>query len=582
VALLAAALAMPPAPGQKRYYQSGQRRGKELLLINRSGLRGTWTALDPNLRVTTVELKALTEAPAAGVNYHMMPEPTDAQKQVATTAAAELVAQGITEPELQKYRGTNGVMEMATVFGLFAPKQVAGMAKWAAKSRRNLGTSALILVGSFMLLRASGLVDAALFFGQGVIAWIKITKDAYMEANEWMAEAGEEVGSWMDYAKSWSRESYAAFFCALLAVYLQTGSTKSDDSSSTSSSPSSSGAATPVTPAATAAGKQQQEREGFQSELLAALASMQKSHAEEIQKLRSPPDKADENLKEISRLRKKVEAFENMARDDSGEPRKARRVASPARADVPATADPPAAFRPPPGLSRNVEVAMELPGQFPRRGNETEGEPASSSSPETPHVKKVIEELERRAVNAQDLVLKEIKRYKEIPEESWPLPKGFRARLMPSLLGYLYRDGKRAAETTERFLTDHGLEDCYTAKEMMSIAEQFDRYLLMDRQEGFINLPSSEYLGRRYHGLKLAFEPCKVKADWNKPKDAKAWKSKVDWVSCDHIDPRSKAKHGQLEVPEVDEEVRKEMETEAMMAKVKMKVQAGQEERATI
>ena len=74
----------------------------------------------------------------------------------------------------------------------------------------------------------------------------------------------------------------------------------------------------------------------------------------------------------------------------------------------------------------------------------------------------------------------------------------------------------------------------------------------------------------------------RVKADWNKPKDAKAWRSKVDWVACDHIDPRAKVKHGQLEVPEVDEEVRKEMETEATLAKVKMKVQAGQEDRATI
>ena len=179
-------------------------------------------------------------------------------------------------------------------------------------------------------------------------------------------------------------------------------------------------------------------------------------------------------------------------------------------------------------------------------------------------------------------MIKEIKRYKEIPEEQWTLPKGFRARLMPALPGFLYRDGKRAAETTERFLMDHGLDDCYTAKEMMAIAEQLDRYLLMERQEGLTNLPSAEYLGRRYHGLKLAFKPSKVKADSNKPKDANAWRSKVDWVACDHIDSRAEVKHGQLEAPEVGEEVRKEMETESMLAKVKMKDQAGQEDRATI
>ena len=150
---------MPPAPGQKRYYQSGKRRGKELLLVGRSGLRGTWTALDPNLRVTSVELRALTEAPAAGVNYQMMAEPTDAQKAVAATAAADLVAQGIREPELKKYQESSGVMEIATLFGLIAPGQIAGLAKWSLKSRKNFGSSILASVGIFMLLRASGLVE---------------------------------------------------------------------------------------------------------------------------------------------------------------------------------------------------------------------------------------------------------------------------------------------------------------------------------------------------------------------------------------------------------------------------------------
>ena len=113
-----------------------------------------------------------------------------------------------------------------------------------------------------------------------------------------------------------------------------------------------------------------------------------------------------------------------------------------------------------------------------------------------------------------DLVKLEIGRYREVAEKDWPLPKGFRSRVCPSLLPELYKDGRRAEETAQRFLEDHALKECYTAKEMVSLAAQFDRMLLMDKQAGFINLPSTEYLARRYYGLMVAFEGCSTKNDW--------------------------------------------------------------------
>jgi hypothetical protein len=100
---------------------------------------------------------------------------------------------------------------------------------------------------------------------------------------------------------------------------------------------------------------------------------------------------------------------------------------------------------------------------------------------------------------------------------------------------------------------------------MVSLASQFDRLLLMDKQPGFISTPSTEYLARRYYGLMVAFEGCTVRNDWCKPKDAKNWKSKVNWHACDRIDPRAGPKT--FKVKELEEEVTKSMEQDALLAR---------------
>ena len=95
----------------------------------------------------------------------------------------------------------------------------------------------------------------------------------------------------------------------------------------------------------------------------------------------------------------------------------------------------------------------------------------------------------------------------------------------------------------------------------------------MDKQPGFINLPSTEYLSRRYYGPMVAFEPCQAKTDWWRPKDAKNWKSKVNWLACDRIDPRSGAKT--FKVKELEEEVTKSMEQDALLARAQDRLTAA-------
>ncbi len=89
--------------------------------------------------------------------------------------------------------------------------------------------------------------------------------------------------------------------------------------------------------------------------------------------MKRPADMEEDEHREITLLRKKVSAFEHMGSEDTGEVRgrKVRRIASPARAEG---GDPKAAaegFQGPPGLSRSVEVVMDLPSNFAKvRGSE--------------------------------------------------------------------------------------------------------------------------------------------------------------------------------------------------------------------
>ena len=92
----------------------------------------------------------------------------------------------------------------------------------------------------------------------------------------------------------------------------------------------------------------------------------------------------------------------------------------------------------------------------------------------------------------------------------------------------------RAEDYAKKFIKDHGLAGCGIAMEIVSCLRQIDRYLLMDKVEGWINWPTTEFICRKAYGLERAFGRRKVTSDWLKPKNAgKHWKSKVDWTAAD-------------------------------------------------
>ena len=203
----------------------------------------------------------------------------------------------------------------------------------------------------------------------------------------------------------------------------------------------------------------------------------------------------------------------------------------------------------------------------------TESMPSGSSAPvPSAQVAEVVRQLEARAQDAHSVALAELRRYVEIDPKSWPLPDGYRARLGPAYFAHVYGNAKKGSEYGLSFLKAHGLEDCYAAQEIVSILEFFDRLMFVDRVEGFINWPSSEYMLRRAYGLELAFGKCRNKHDWNRGTSApKTWKSKVDWGAARQYDPSFRLEGAPI-VSGAEEEVRKEQEREAALLKARSKL----------
>jgi hypothetical protein len=222
---------------------------------------------------------------------------------------------------------------------------------------------------------------------------------------------------------------------------------------------------------------------------------------------------------------------------------------------------------------------MTLPRGGPTDG-ELEVESAVKPDGSKTEVKELIDRLLMENTNTHDAAVAELKRYAEVDQASWPLPKGYRTRLSPSYMAHVYQSGRRAEEHGRIFLRAHGLEDCALAQELISGLCTLDRLLLIDRKVGFINDVNTEYICRRCYGLERGFENCRVKSDWLKPRNnpPKDWVSKVDWDMVDRYDPSSQ-KSSLLQSRAAEDEVRAEIDRDAQLLKARNKLNTNRGER---
>ena len=136
----------------------------------------------------------------------------------------------------------------------------------------------------------------------------------------------------------------------------------------------------------------------------------------------------------------------------------------------------------------------------------------------------------------------------------------------------MYGSDRKAQDYGERFITEHGLEECFVAKKLVTNLLQIDRLLMVEKTEGFINWVTTEYLCRECYGLEEAFRKVRCKKDWCRMDSGKNFKSKVDWEAGRRIDP-ALVDHHRLRVKPVEEEIQKERERDALFLKTRAKLE---------
>ena len=188
----------------------------------------------------------------------------------------------------------------------------------------------------------------------------------------------------------------------------------------------------------------------------------------------------------------------------------------------------------------------------------------------------MMERLERKASAPLDVFKKQLAQYKAVPPEIWNsyFPAGYRERVAPEFLSEVYSQNKRAEDWAKDFLRDRELLDCFAARELMASLSALDAIFLLERQPGALNRVSTEKLARKAYALYLAFNGVRRQADWKRPKGegGKTWKSKIDWDAAKRYD-HTLTDEDIITISGAEAEVRKEMERDALMLKMRSKLE---------
>ena len=192
------------------------------------------------------------------------------------------------------------------------------------------------------------------------------------------------------------------------------------------------------------------------------------------------------------------------------------------------------------------------------------------------NVKELIGRLQRKATSPLEIFREHLSQYKEVPPAEWGahFPLGYRERVAPEFLSDVYSQNKKGEEWAKDFLRDRELLDCFAARELMAALSALDAILLVERCPGSLNRVSTEKLARKAYAFYVAFHGVRRQADWKKPKgdQGKAWKSKIDWEAAKRYD-HTLTDDEIITISGAEAEVRREMERDALMLKMKSKLE---------
>ncbi|CAK0870311.1 unnamed protein product [Prorocentrum cordatum] len=572
---------VPVEPWFRRFYRVSATDGVEVQLVRRKS-GNVWAVIGPDLTLGLICITAKTSIftdPVAGIRWRPMPPLSSAQRGAYFSQATEGL-RASTVPMLPLCRPGRGGQQAMAVNVLYAVFNSGASSlktlRWSLRSpKRFLGVLAALFV-LYELLVLLGVIEYMKEVWVYTISYMVTAKDAFVESSAVVQEWATYLWEWKEWAqKLMPLQRWFAMFLALIFLTIWAAHECSDSGEHGESSIGSSSASSVDVPVGSTASVPPPlpppgYLPGGESAALASqlndLVESQKATMDDISEIRTA-----ERSRELRR--DVLEAsLDSRGRADAEANKQARLKGG---APVEAGAGEHGAAIEGAGFSASAVAVLGSPVKStPAALMETPEKRAATSQPEA--VESAIKRMRFKAQLPQQVFMEQLDEYKEIEPEEWnsQMPEGYRQRISAEVLSEIHSSGKTAEAWARDFIRDRGLSDCNTAREMIAAYAAVDTMLMTDRQRGLLNLVSFERLVRKGYAIVRAYRNVNSRDDWSRPKDAKNWKSKVDWEAARRLDPQL-ADEGTIRVMSAEEEMKKAMGRDAQLMKARSDLDCG-------
>ena len=564
-------VSMAPQPWERRFVQTSETTGQEVLLLRRSNEPGYWmatTATEGMVKVAVNDRRCVRTAiqgPKAGVAYSPIGALSAPARGAVMTQADNLAVAGTAGMRIltiNQGRGTG----VRRYLGMVLTTPAAGwrLVRWSMRRpSRAVGflgmmwimTEALQVAGFFDYVREK------ILRGQEAVQRVR---DKVGEASEFAAEVIEVLRATYagieEYIEPWKLPFLGIAVC-FIYKWFKDAEVSETPLSTPEVSPASSSCETPPedpqSRAIESLGVAVASQNEMMEQVIRRLGDMQTKHNEDadralekemIRNARSSTaaeEQAHKHGKTWDEMRSRMEHFEKILKEDRGD-----------------AAGGPTLLSPTKGEEEADDTKMYLP-ETPRLPRDTQGDMSI-----------LIKKLKRQAKSPQEVFVEALEDFAEQDKETWAtqFPPGYRERVAPNFLGEIYASGKTAKQWAKDWVRDKTLGDCNEAREIIPACASIDSIFLVDQTAGAINMINVERLARKVLGIKYGFAEVSKEADWRKPSNAKTWKSRVDRETWKRTDPNVDDKEHIFMNRKAEDEMRTEMDREASMLKAKAKL----------
>jgi len=541
-----------------------------------------------------------------------------AQKGAIMQRANALAVPGAAIPVIPPYvAGAHGVTTMLrrfTAMALSAPRTMARTARWALRSPwRSMG-ALTVMMGVYEVMNGLGVFDAMI--NTYAAAWdqYKVFKTQVEDISLWAYELLDAAEQWHTlighYVTPWKLLFYGSAFLALSLLALKEYLTDEDDDAIPS--PTSSAGATPVeSPASSVPGSPRQDvtdplklMEKFtttiteQHAMLESVAKKTEQLQEELseekierrtQELlkdhRPQPEGSGlrhSDLETLRMMKERMDKFEGILAGDRGpqepeptRPFNVKDMIGSSRDPSPVLVEQPAS---PTESGANMQMPPMSQSPVEHSTPQKTGQVVEAVTERKAMADEARRRLERFSREPKDCYARALAEFRDIAMDEWSVhfPTGFRARMAPNFLADVYSQGKRGQEWAKSWLRERQLMECPGARELTSVMSALDAMLITDMTPDFINLTGTERLCRKALGILSAYKKVQNEKDWKKPQGANKWTSKVDWAEAKRIDP-SMTEEDLYQNRAAEDEIRQEVEREAMIMKSRAKLAQAKE-----